>query len=168
MKSSFAWNAAFWPNFMFIKVRNHLAPNFTREEFRIQVRGALPNISLAVVTPVTRGAHWYLSHQKGIIQGHPGHRYATREALGLCSRIVFRAVFSLDVSTHTIFLYNVSVKYALRGYFLWFFVSMLPTGCYAKQIKSIQFPNLSLVRYMGAQANSKFIANICSLIRTFK
>ena len=101
---------------MFIKVRNHHPPNFTREDFRIQVRGPPARYLYGChVTLVTRGAHWYLFHQKGIIQGHPGHRYATREALGLCSRIVFRAVFSLDVSTHTIFLYYMSVKYTLRG-----------------------------------------------------
>ena len=102
---------------MFIKVRNHLSPNFTGEDLRIQVRGPFANYVYGCpVTPVTRGAHWYLSHQKGIIQGHPGHRYATREALGLCSRIVFRTVFSLDVSTQTIFLYYMSVKHTLRGY----------------------------------------------------
>ena len=125
---------------MFIKVRNHLAPNFKGEDLRIQVMGPLANYVYGC--HVTRGAHWYSSHQKGIIQGHPGHRYATREALVLCSRIVFRAVFSLDVSTQTIFLYYMSVKHTLRGYFLWFFVSMLRTGCYAKQTETIQFSTL--------------------------
>ena len=61
----------------------------------------------------------------------------------------FRAVFSLGARTQTIFLYYMSVKYTLRGYFLWF-----SCPCYAKQMKSIQFFNPSLVRYMGAQANS--------------
>ena len=154
---------------MFIKVRNHLAPNFTGEDFRIQVRGPFANYVYGChVTPVTRGAHWYLSHQKSIIQGHPGHRYATREALGLCSRIVFRVVFALDVNTQTIFLYYMSVKHTLRGYFLWFFVSMLRTGCYTKQMKSIQFFNPSLVGYIGAHVNSNCIANILWLIQTFK
>ena len=102
---------------MFIKVRNHLSPNFTGEDRRIQIRGPLANYVYGChVTPVTRRAHWYLSHQKGIIQWHPGHMYATREALGLCFRIVFRAVFSLDVSTQTIFIYYMSVKHTLRGY----------------------------------------------------
>ena len=154
---------------MFIEVRNHLASNFTGEDLRITVRGPPANYVYGChVTPVTRGAHWYLFHQNGIIQGHPGHRYATSEALDLCSRIVFRAVSSLDANTQTIFLYYMSVKYALRGCFLWFFVSMLCTGCNAKQMKSIQFFNPSWVRYMGAQANSSFIANICWLIQTFK
>ena len=106
---------------MFIKVRNHVAPNFTGEDLRIQVRGPLASYVYGYhVTPVTSEAHWYLSHQKGIIQGHPGHRYATREAFDLCSRIVFRAVFSLYVSTQTIFLYYISIKHNVRGHFLWF------------------------------------------------
>ena len=87
-----------WPYFMFIKVRNFIAPNFTGEYFRIQVRSPFDNYDYGCrVTPVTRGAHWYLSYQKGIIQGHPGHKYATREALRLCSRIVFRAVKGIRV-----------------------------------------------------------------------
>ena len=150
-------------------MRNHLTPNFTGEDFKIQVRGPPANYVYGChVTQDTRGAHWYLSYQKGIIQGHTGHRYEIREALGLCSKIVFRAVFSLGISTQTVFLYYMSVKYTLRGYFWWFFVSMLHTGCNAKQMKSIQFVNPSSVRYMGAQVNSSFIVNICWLIQTFK
>ena len=111
MKSSLAWNAAFWLNFIFIMVRNHLTPKFTGEDFRIQVRGPPANYLYGChLTPVTRGSHWYLSYQKGIIQGHPGHRYETREALGLCYRIVFRTVYSLDVSTQTVFLYYMLVR----------------------------------------------------------
>ena len=111
---------------MLIKVRNHLTPNFTGEDFKIQVRGPPANYVYGChVTQDTRGAHWYLSYQKDIIQGHTGHRYEIREALGLCSKIVFRAVFSLGISTQTVFLYYMSVKYTLRGYFWWFFVSMV-------------------------------------------
>ena len=45
---------------------------------------------------------------------------------------------------------------------------MLRTGCYVKQMKSIQFFNPSSVIYMRAQVNSNTIANICWLIQTFK
>ena len=49
-----------------------------------------------------------------------------------------------------------------------FLVSMLRTGCYAKQMKSIQFFNPSSVIYIIAQVISSTIANICWLIQTFK
>ena len=49
-----------------------------------------------------------------------------------------------------------------------FLVSMLCTGCYVKQMKSIQFFNLSSVTQMRAQVNSNTIAYICWLIQTFK
>ena len=49
-----------------------------------------------------------------------------------------------------------------------FLVFMLRTGCYVKQIKSIQFFNLSSVIQMRAQVNSNTIANIWWLIQTFK
>ena len=49
-----------------------------------------------------------------------------------------------------------------------FLVSMLRTGCYVKQMKSIQFFNLSSVIHMRAQMNSSSTANICWLIQTFK
>ena len=45
---------------------------------------------------------------------------------------------------------------------------MLLTGCYVKQMKSIQLFNPSSVIYMRAQVNSSTIANICWLIQTFK
>ena len=62
-----------------------------------------------------------------------------------------------------------SIKYTLRGYFcLVFLVSMLRTGCYVKQMKSIQFFNPSSVIYPRAQVNSSTIVNICWLIQTFK
>ena len=78
------------------------------------------------MAPVTRGAPEYVSYTKSIIQWHLVHRYASRRAPTLCSRIVFRAVVSLDVSTQTVFLYYISVKYTLRGYF-WCFLR----PCYA-------------------------------------
>ena len=81
--------------------------------------------------------------------------------------IVFRIVLSLDVSTQTVFLYYMSVKYSLRDY-LGILVSMLRTGCYVKQMKSIQFVNHSSVIHMRAHVNSSTIVNICWLIQTFK
>ena len=49
-----------------------------------------------------------------------------------------------------------------------FLESMLRTGCYVKQMKSIQFFNLSSVIHKRAQVNSSTIAYICWLIQTFK
>ena len=49
-----------------------------------------------------------------------------------------------------------------------FLVSMLRTGCYLKQMKSIQFFNPPSVVQMRARVNSDTIANICWLIQTFK
>ena len=49
-----------------------------------------------------------------------------------------------------------------------FLVSMLRTGCYVKQMKSIQFFNPSSVIYMRTHVNFSTIANICWLIQTFK
>ena len=81
MKSSLAWNAAFWPYFMFIKVRNYLAPNFTTEGFRIQVWVPPANhVYGCHMTPVTRGAlDMYLTRKAlfkdtlfiGMHQGEP-------------------------------------------------------------------------------------------------
>ena len=117
MKSSLAWNAVFWPYFMLIKARNYLALNFTIEGFRVQVRGPLANhVCGCHVTPVTLGALGYASYQKGIFQGHLVHRYAPRKATVLCSRIVFWAILSLDVSTQTVPPY-MSVMYTLKHYF---------------------------------------------------
>ena len=45
---------------------------------------------------------------------------------------------------------------------------MLRTGCYVKQMKSIQILNPSSVIYVRAQVNSSTISNICWLIQTFK
>ena len=154
---------------MFIKVRNCLAPNFTIEDFRIQVRGPPANYVYGChMTPVTRGALGYVSYQKGIIQGHLVHRYAPRRATALCSRIVFQTVLSLDVNTQTVFLYYMSVKYTLRVYFWCFWCPCYALFCYVKQMKPIQFFNPLSVIYMGAHVNSSIIANICWLIQTFK
>ena len=49
-----------------------------------------------------------------------------------------------------------------------FLVSMLCTGCYVKQMKSIHFFNPSSVTQMRAQVNCNTIAYICWLIQTFK
>ena len=154
---------------MFIKVRNYLAPKFTTEDFRIQVRGYPANYVYGWhMTPVTHGALGYVSYQKGIIQGHLVHRYATRKAPSLCSRVVFRAVLSLDVSTQTVFLCYMSVKYTLRGYF-WFFVCVHVTHwLLCQQMKSMLFFNPSSVIYMKAQVNSTTLANIYGLIQTLK
>ena len=127
---------------MFIKVRNYLASNCTTEDFKIQVRGPPTNYVYGChMTLFTRGALGYVSYQKGIIQGHLVHRYASRWAPALCCRIVFQTVLSLDVSAQTVFLYYMSMKYTLRGYFWCFVVSMLHTGCYVKQMKSKHFSN---------------------------
>ena len=118
MKSSLAQNAVFWPYFMFIMVRNYLAPNFTKEDFGIQVRGLPANYVYGChLTPVTCGTVGYVSYQKGIIQGHFVNRYALRRAPALCSRIVFRTVLS------PVIVYYKSVKYTLRGYFCCFWCS---------------------------------------------
>ena len=100
MKSWLVQNAVFWPHFMFIKVRNYLSPNFTKEDIGILDSGPPANYVYGChLTPVTRGALGHVAYQKGIIQGHFVHRYASRRAHTLCSRIVFRTVLSFDVST---------------------------------------------------------------------
>ena len=120
------------------------------------------------MTPVTPWALGYISYQRGIIQGHFVHRYASRRAPVLCSRIGFRTVLSLDVSTQTVFSYYMSVKYTFRGYFWCFLVSMLRTGCYVKEMKLIQFFNPPSVMYIIAQVNFSTVANICWLKQTFR
>ena len=100
---------------MLIKVRNYLAPNFATGDFRIRVRGPPATYDYGShMTLVTRGSIAYSSHQKGVIQGHLVHRYASRRAPALCSMIMFGTVLSLDVSTQTIFLYYVR-KIFLEG-----------------------------------------------------
>ena len=85
---------------MFIELRNYLAPNFTTEEFRVQVMSPPVNYVYGChMTLVTCGALGHVSYQKGIIQGQLVHRYASRTDPAPCSRIVFQTVLSLDVST---------------------------------------------------------------------
>ena len=143
------FKAVFWPYFMFIKVRNYLAPNFITEDFRIQVRDHPANYVYGChMTPVTRGALGYVYHQKNIIQGHFVYKYATRKAPSLYSRVVFRAVLSLDVSTQTVFLCYMSVKYTLRGYFC-FFVFMLRTGCFVNRWNQYDFSTVHWLYIWG-------------------
>ena len=154
---------------MFIKVRNYLAPNFTTEDFRIQLRGHPANYVYGChMTPVMRGALGYVSYQKGIIQGHPVHRYASRRAPPCAPGSCFDCTFTR--CKHPDYFPIVHVhKIYFEELFLWvFLVSMLRTGCYVKQMKSIQFFNPSSVIYMRAQVNSSTIVNICWLIQTFK
>ena len=158
---------------MFIKIRNYLAPNFTTEDSRIQDRGHPAKYVYGChMTPVTRGALGYVPYQKGIIQGHLVHRYATRKASSPCSRVVFRAVLSLDVSTQTVFLCYMSVKHTLRGYFGGGGGGgggvHLTHWLLCQQIKSIRFFNPSSVIYMRAQVKSSTPANTYGLIQTFK
>ena len=155
---------------MFIKVWNYRTPNFTTEDFRVQVRDHPVNhVYGCHMTPVTRRALGYLSYRKGIIQGNFVQRYVTRKAPSLCSRVVFRAVLSLHVSTQTVFLCYISVKYTytLRGYF-WFFWC----PCYALAVVSTDDINTifnpSWVIDMRASVKSTTPANTCGLIQTFK
>ena len=134
---------------MFIKARNYLVPNFTTEDFRVQVRGPLANYVYGChVTPATRGGLGYIAYQKGIIQAHLVHRYVPRKATVLCFKIVFWAVLSLHISTQTVFR-----KVYFEALFLMFLVSMLRIGCYVKQMKSIPILKLPSVIYMGAKVN---------------
>ena len=71
------------------------------------------------MTLVTRWSLGYSYHQKGVIQIHLVHRYASRRAPALCSMIMFRTVLSPDVSTQSVFLYYVRQIY-LEGLFLMF------------------------------------------------
>ena len=153
---------------MFIKVRNHLAPKFTTEDFRIQVTSPLANhVYGCHVTLVTHGALECVSFQKGMIQGHIVQRYAPRKAKVLCSRIVFWAVLSLDVSTQIVFLYQMSVKYTLKRYYNVFGVHVTHwLLCQTDEISTIFNP--SLIIYMGTQVDSSAIANIYWVIKTLK
>ena len=77
------------------------------------------------------------------------HRYATRKAPSLCSRIVFRTVVSLDVSTQTVFLYYMSNKCNLRGFLWCFLVSTLRTGCYVNGWNQYNFSTLHRLYIRG-------------------
>ena len=86
------------PYFMFIKARNCLFAKFTTDDFMVQVRSPPPNYVYGChMTLVTRGDLGYVSYQKGIIQRHLVHRYASKRSPAPCSRIVFWTV--LFVST---------------------------------------------------------------------
>ena len=154
---------------MFIKVRKHLVPNFITEDFRIQVRGPpANNVYGCHMTSITRGALGYVSYQKGIIQRHLVHKYASSKAPIVCSTIVFRTVLSLDLSAHTVFLHYMSIQYNLRDYFWCFCVHVLHwLLCQTNEINTICQPFIGYI-YMRAQVNSSTIANICWLIHIFK
>ena len=135
---------------MFIKVRNYLAPNFTTENLRIQVRGPLANYVYGChVTPVTRGALEYVSYQKGIIQGHLVHRYAPRKTTILCSRIVFQTVLSLDICTQTVVLFYMSVKYTLKPYFLCLWCPSYALAVMSNRINEYNFSTLHRLYIWG-------------------
>ena len=72
---------------------------------------------------------------------------------------MFRAVLSLDVSTQTVFLYYMSIKYTLGFISGVFGVHVTPwLLCQTDETNKI-FDPLSVI-YMGAQVNSNAIANI--------
>ena len=121
------------------------------------------------MTPVTRGAFGYVSYQKGIIQGHLVCRFASRRAPALCPRVVFWTVLSLACKHSDCFPTLHVRQIFFEGLFpIFVLVSMLRTGCYVNQMKSIQLFNPSSVIYMRAQMNSSSIANICWLMQAFK
>ena len=132
---------------MFIKLRNYLD---TIELYNRRLQdpsyGFANHVYDCHMTPVTRGALRYVSYQKGILQGHPGHRYAIRAALDLFSRIVFWAVLSIDISRHTVSYITCIFWWVISNDLNW---SMSPTGCYAKQMKAIQFSNLHRLYILG-------------------
>ena len=82
------------------------------------------------------------------------------EALGLCYRIVFQPVLSLDVSTQTVFFYITCPKSILWGIISAVFrVHVTPRLlCQTDEINTIFNP--SVVIHMGAQVNSSAIANL--------
>ena len=120
------------------------------------------------MTPVTHGALGYLSYQKGIIQGHLLHRYASRRAPALCSRILFRTVLSLDVSAQTVFLYYMSVKIPWGVISNVFWCPCCALFVMSNRWNQYNFFKSSSVIHMRAQLNSSTIANICWLVQTFK
>ena len=120
------------------------------------------------MTLVTRGSLGYSSHQKGVIQGHLVHRYASRRAPALRSMIMLRTVLSLDISTQTVFLYYVRKIY-LEGLFRMFCGVHVThwLSCQTDEINTV-FQSFIGYIYMRAQVNSSTIANICWLIQTLK
>ena len=139
MKSSLAWNAVFWPNFLFIKIANYLAPNFTTEDFRIQVRVLLPIIPMAVrwhrlrIGPsdmyFTRKASFKDTLFIGIHQGdsHP----VLQDHVSDCT-------FTRRKHPDCFPILHVRKMY-LEGLFLMCLVSMLPIGCYVKRWNQYNF-----------------------------
>ena len=101
---------------MFIEERNILLRALEQKNSWSKLGVLLPINSMARGTSYARGA-WICTLPEGIIQGHPGPRCATREALGPFSRALFEAVLSLDVNTQKVFLHCMSVKHALRDHF---------------------------------------------------
>ena len=149
---------------MFIRERNYIAPNFTTEDFRIQVRGPPVNYVYGChVTPVTRGALGYVSYQKGIIQGHIVHSYATRKDPALCSRIVFRTVFSLNVRTYITRPWR--ILWGIISDVFWVHVTHWLL-CQTNEANTIFQPFIGYI--YGALVSSSAIANFCWLIQTFK
>ena len=155
---------------MFIEVRNYLAPNFTTEDFRVQVKSPPASYVYGChVALVTRGALRYVSYQKGIIQGHLAHRYASRRAPAPCPRVVFRTVLSLDVSTRLISFITCPSNVLWGVYFLCFGVHVTHwLLCQTDDINSIFQPFIGYTTHMRAQVKSSTIANISWLIQTFK
>ena len=166
MKSSFVYNAVFRSHFRLIKGRKYLAPYFGAEDFSVQVRGPAYNYVYGChMAQVARGALGYVVYQEGIVQGRTDDRSPTREAISLCSRIVFRTVPSLDISSQIVFVYYMSLKY------IWDIISDdLSCPCYPLVV----MPNrrnqryFSSATYMRAQVNSSAIAYTCWLFQTFK
>ena len=153
---------------MFIQVRNYRAPNFTTEDFRVQVRSP-PTYCVCGChrTLVTRGALGYVSYQKGIIQGRLVHRYASRRAPAPSSRIVFRTVLSLYVSTR-LFSYIICPWNTLWGVISDVFDVHITHWllCQTDEINTIFQPFIGYA-YEGTD-ESQPIDNICWLIQTSK
>ena len=120
------------------------------------------------MTSVTGGALGYVSYQIGIIEGHLVHRYVSRWAPALCSRILFQTVLSLDVSTQTIFLYYISVIYTLSDYFLCFGVRCYTLVAMLNRWNQYNFSTPPSIIYLRAQVNSSTIVNIYWLVQKFK
>ena len=78
---------------MVFKVRNYVTPHFSVEDPKIQIGGFPAPYAHGCHGPlVTRGTLGYVPYQKGVTQGHSYSRSPAREALSLCSGIMFQAV----------------------------------------------------------------------------
>ena len=151
---------------MFIKLRNYLD---TIELYNRRLQdpsyGFANHVYDCHMTPVTRGALRYVSYQKGILQGHPGHRYAIRAALDLFSRIVFWAVLSIDISRQTVSYITCIFWWVISNDLKCVHVSHWLL-CQTDESNTIFKP--SSVIYIGAQVNSSAITNTCRLIQTLE